>query len=684
MNSILVLNPSSWVATTFNSLFASSGILAGALQLWCVGISAVAGVILLVHLSHHIYTAANTGKVHKTTGWYGFRAALAVALVAPSPTQDGLNMSMEFVVGAAKMGSALADGIWGQVTQDVLAGKTLVLPATPSVAPVVAGLWTMGACAAVQNRTHADAGSAAISFSKSISAAGTTTYSADGDPAVGGVPGQCGSVTFQTGTAGSVQAVVAQAAIDAVASLSQTMTADANAFAGATLPPYSGQTVSLTADAAGWVQTLQTALQQAAQQALTADPTQQADYQSWASSATQLGWPGAGAWALQIGYRSGQVLSAADAVMPTITGPKIEWWSDDVYVGEKSAIVGADQAIRSALQIPNTNQQAAAVQAGQADSIFSFMDLARWQGFYNGLATGAGTGINPVAEIISTGHSLLSIGGATMTAYLTAVGAASASAKLADVPVVGLVASGLSGIKGVMDVLSPGVWLVVGAIEVAGGTMAYVLPIIPFIYMLFLTLDWLRRVVLAVILAPVWGMQHLSLEEGEGLGSKASQGWLSLVDIFVRPSVAVMSLVVGFQLFFAIAGLFRQLFYAAVRETLQGHMGGLSGLVTYSILACTILTGLMVASFVIVHKGGDWVAEKLGVAGAGGQTETKHSDVVVATGGSGQRQMSGAAGQVMSRPGRRGGSARGAGGGGEDGGAIRQSAKAEAQHLAEE
>jgi hypothetical protein len=221
--------------------------------------------------------------------------------------------------------------------------------------------------------------------------------------------------------------------------------------------------------------------------------------------------------------------------------------------------------------------------------------------------------------------------------------------------------------------------MIVGALEVAGATMAYVLPAIPFIYMMFLTLDWLRRVVLAVILAPVWGMQHLTLDESEGLGSKANQGWLSLVDIFVRPSIAVMSLVIAYLLFFAIAGLFRQLFYTAVRETLQGHMGGLSGLVTYSILACGILTGLMTASFVMVQRGGDWVAEKFGIVGGGGQTETRHVDAVVAAGGGGTRQASTAASQVL---GRRGGGDGDEGG--QGGGAIRPTKRSEDEHLAQE
>jgi hypothetical protein len=85
----------------------------------------------------------------------------------------------------------------------------------------------------------------------------------------------------------------------------------------------------------------------------------------------------------------------------------------------------------------------------------------------------------------------------------------------------------------------------------AGFTLYYVLPLLPFIYFFFAMLSWVKAIFEALIGAPLWALAHMRLK-GEGFPSGPSlQGYLLLLEIFIRPIATVFALIAALGIFTA-------------------------------------------------------------------------------------------------------------------------------------
>lgn len=130
----------------------------------------------------------------------------------------------------------------------------------------------------------------------------------------------------------------------------------------------------------------------------------------------------------------------------------------------------------------------------------------------------------------------------------------------------GLIMSGLGGAAGAIDGalgatfsnLANGL-MTFAMIGVAVGiTFYYILPLMPFIYFFFAVGQWVKAIFEAVVAVPLWALAHLRIdgEDGGLPGAAARNGYLLLLEIFLRPVVIVFSLLGGLALFSAIvAGL---------------------------------------------------------------------------------------------------------------------------------
>ena len=97
------------------------------------------------------------------------------------------------------------------------------------------------------------------------------------------------------------------------------------------------------------------------------------------------------------------------------------------------------------------------------------------------------------------------------------------------------------------------------AILVPGLTLAFVVPMIPWLMFLAGVLGWLVLVCEAVVAFPFWMLGHLTFA-GEGMHGRATEGYSLLFSIVMRPFLMVLGLFVGSFVFTAASWLIRQTF----------------------------------------------------------------------------------------------------------------------------
>lgn len=78
----------------------------------------------------------------------------------------------------------------------------------------------------------------------------------------------------------------------------------------------------------------------------------------------------------------------------------------------------------------------------------------------------------------------------------------------------------------------------------AGLVFAYYVPFIPMIIWYGGVLSWFIIVCQAVVAAPLWMLAHMEAE-GEGMGEKTAHGYMFLLNLFFRPAIMVIGLVLG-------------------------------------------------------------------------------------------------------------------------------------------
>lgn len=81
----------------------------------------------------------------------------------------------------------------------------------------------------------------------------------------------------------------------------------------------------------------------------------------------------------------------------------------------------------------------------------------------------------------------------------------------------------------------------------AGVIFAYYVPMIPMITWYGGVLSWFIVVAEAVVAAPLWMLAHMEAE-GEGMGQKTAHGYMFLFNLFFRPALMVIGLVIGWAI----------------------------------------------------------------------------------------------------------------------------------------
>lgn len=684
---------------------------------------AVLGVIVLYSLLVGIAEASQEGVPlgRRYSRWMPFRIVTAAGFLAPMPAAGGLSLAQAAVLWIVSMSAGFADQVWNAgvaylvksgpaVVMNVNSGATLAKdvlqslvcedwananlvfigngtqyeltdPANPYTPPLP--LSPLPGSLIQQNTTSrtipAPAASASawasqlLGFSTPVSA-GTQTagISFDGAPNSGLPPGACGSFSFafpQTPDTG--QRTIATAQSNALAQMIATLSPAAAAIVNHQPPSQSTLIDAVTQ--------YQGTLASAATSAMSSGTNGPA-LAAWQSNATAAGWLTAGSfyWSFS---RINQKLSRLMNEHWSYSGIAVDALPDTggVY-GLKNLLAGTEA-------YTNGLDRAAALSGGSAPGSSAMAASAQNVGTGSSLVAKFLTLLSsPVTELVDAFSSALSRNGDPVLAAQsfgnTVIDAAEAT--IAGSVGTMAMAGGVGGswiaqataktgfdfakaIQIASTYLSPFLIVISLPLLCFGALLAYILPALPFVVWTLGVIAWLILILEALVAVPIWGILHAS-PEGEGfLPGTVRNGYLLLLDLFVRPSLMVIGFFAGFVVLEALALLIDQGFSVMVAGVTAGSLTGIVGFVSLLGVLAGLLTTVAWKAFHLVVWFPDhvlrWIGSSGSPMGTEGDSHKTHSTVVAGVAGGtksvenlgqtsgGKAPLAGSAGSAAAHPG---------------------------------
>lgn len=269
-------------------------------------------------------------------------------------------------------------------------------------------------------------------------------------------------------------------------------------------------------------------------------------------------------------------------------------------------------------------------------------------------ATGASNTINPIIAFKNIGDNALTL---AQTLYF-------ATKAVEAIPGASLVKGALTSKIGQFAMKTTGIGGFVASIANDAGallipiafilfataaTMAFYLPMLPFIQWFAALLHWFTSILESLVGSALWALAHFD-SDGEGMGQRASYGYLYLLNNFARP------IILSFAFFFASAGVtvmgtFLFKFFGAAIASAQGSsLTGLMSIIAYLVIFTMLGITLINSSFSVLLGMADriigWVGNTTSSA-IGSDVESRINGVFIAAAKSG----SGVLGPKLKLPG---------------------------------
>lgn len=208
--------------------------------------------------------------------------------------------------------------------------------------------------------------------------------------------------------------------------------------------------------------------------------------------------------------------------------------------------------------------------------------------------------LDPMARMTSAGHamvrrSLIFAGVGTAMGIGGAI--ASGVSLVTQNPVLGAAGEVAGAVAGLM-------FIIAGIGLVAGVFLAYILPIIPFVYFSFAIIGWVLEIFEAIVAMPLWALAHLRID-GDGMpGPAAITGYQLLFMILLRPTLIVFGLIGGYVIFGAATYYFTSLFTAATAITqsdlASNQSVGVIGVVVYIVIYVFLVYNIALMCFKMI------------------------------------------------------------------------------------
>lgn len=272
-------------------------------------------------------------------------------------------------------------------------------------------------------------------------------------------------------------------------------------------------------------------------------------------------------------------------------------------------------------------------------------------------STGASGTVNPIIVFKNIGDNSLALVSAGFAAYeaaklakqaknLTPVGAAAGLAGAVVEKTLDTAASNAKPKSGLSSILSSltteaatgggAVFLTaMYALFAAAAIMAFYLPMLPFIQWVASLAHWFITIVESFLGASLWALAHFDAD-GEGMGQRASYGYMYLLSNFARPIINTFAFFIA-SAAVTVLGTFLFKYFGSAIASAQGNtMTGLISIVAYLVILAVIGIGLVNSSFSVMLKLADTIVGFVGSSTASAfQNDTENRiNVMFASGAS--------------------------------------------------
>ena len=143
-----------------------------------------------------------------------------------------------------------------------------------------------------------------------------------------------------------------------------------------------------------------------------------------------------------------------------------------------------------------------------------------------------------------------------------------------------------------MNFLGTPIFMLLLAMLIPGITIAFVLPMIPWVMWMAGVMGWLILVCEAVIAVPLWMLAHMTMG-GEGLHGNAREGYALIFNVLFRPVLMLFGLFLGYFVFTSMSWLIRETFGVAAGFVLE------QGWLVTNILGVVVLISIFVMAHVV-------------------------------------------------------------------------------------
>ena len=520
------------------------------------GVMVLAGFLLIWHAVTGTVDTAREGRFGFGS-WEILRIVTAVALMAPLP--GGMNGAQHAVVGLAKLGGDFANAVWRPFSANALGRGDPIVPHAEENAwrTAIARVLVSETCRHVANQAARAAGDAPYVTIREgwhmprrrgpESAPGTLIIHYDG--ARKGMPKDlCGAIRFDGLRETGGRGIAARGHRQALRSVLEPIRRVAADLGNHYLPgaprygsplPDAAAALDRYAVARGYETVLQSRLKEAA------DSEHQALIEAVAADADRISWLSAASFFNTIAAAAAVIQAAAHNI-PTVSlpSPRLEKWAPQADAAVKGLVAALAQspAWRPLQLAPAASVSGALAPSGSrgGDLIDGLME------FINPSSVLVADSGNPIVDLTNMGFGLIN---SSLVAIAALSGASVGNNLVETLPFIG---KGLDVFEAGWQVADGFVTLALTISLVAGVTLAYFLPAIPFIRFLIGILTWLIAVVEAVLAVTILAAAHVSRAEGnQFIVSATRQGWLFLPGLILRPALMLFGLIIGYFVFLA-------------------------------------------------------------------------------------------------------------------------------------
>ena len=325
-----------------------------------------------------------------------------------------------------------------------------------------------------------------------------------------------------------------------------------------------------------------------------------------------LGWTSAAAYYLGFARLNGLTLSLASGA-PTVSMPTFEGLSPSLkadiaplFTASNSFLAKLQTYVATAdgLTSPGgnsdtlTGQFTATDGGGMIERMFRALNFTPTllQSIVNNLSPTAQNWADPFGGLIALGNQMILI---AMTA-LGLAGILSSATGTAATTLFSALTLNWAGMVGtlilstLMQFFATPIFLGCMALLIPGLTIAFVLPMVPWLMWIAGVAGYLILVCEAMIAVPLWMLAHLTFE-GEGLHGRGIAGYELLFNILFRPVLMLIGLFLGYFIFTCMSWLIRMSFGIAAAFALGDGWIVTNWLGMFVLLSIFVLAHVMAA-----------------------------------------------------------------------------------------